>query len=244
MSIHSSSRWAGAGRPTLALGIALALIIGLFAPIAFSPRAASAADDTGWVAEAVLDLTEHGGRDRDSAGVDPGTGDAGIVYTTTDLNLRVGPSVGYDVILVMAPGTEVTLTGSSKAGFAGIRYGDSAGWAWWDFLSTDPQPQPAADVAAEPAAPVNVGGDVVSIVYGAAAAYGQDGNALLAVAQCESGLNPGAYNASSGASGLFQFLPGTWATTPYAGSSVFDPWANANAAAWMWSVGRRGEWVC
>ncbi len=33
-------------------------------------------------------------------------------------------------------------------------------------------------------------------------------------------------------------------TTPYAAYSIFDPWASANAAAWMWSVGRRGEWVC
>ena len=97
----------------------------------------------------------------------------------------------------------------------------------------------------EPAAPLYGGGGyVVSIIYAAAAAYGQDGNALLAVAQCESGLNPGAYNASSAASGLFQFLPGTWATTPYAAASIFDPYASANAAAWMWSVGRRGEWVC
>ena len=23
-----------------------------------------------------------------------------------------------------------------------------------------------------------------------------------------------------------------------------DAWASANAAGWMWSVGRRGEWVC
>jgi len=35
-----------------------------------------------------------------------------------------------------------------------------------------------------------------------------------------------------------------WATTPWAGDNIYDPVANANAAAWMWSVGRRGEWVC
>ena len=44
MSIHPSSRRAAAGRPTLALGFALALIVGLFAPIVLSPRSAYAAD--------------------------------------------------------------------------------------------------------------------------------------------------------------------------------------------------------
>jgi soluble lytic murein transglycosylase-like protein len=67
---------------------------------------------------------------------------------------------------------------------------------------------------------------------------------MLRVARCESNLDPSAYNPRSGASGLFQFLPGTWRTTPFAGNSIFDPWASANAAAWMWSVGRRGEWSC
>ena len=67
---------------------------------------------------------------------------------------------------------------------------------------------------------------------------------MLAVAQCESLLDPYATNAWSGAAGLFQFLPGTWATTPWAGDNIYDPVANANAAAWMWSVGRRNEWVC
>jgi len=196
------------------------------------------AEEQGWVAEAFLELTS-GSQDADE-GSDPGSGDAGLAYTTTDLNLRDGPSLASGVITVMPPAAEVTLTGREEAGFAGVRYGGTSGWASAQFLSTSVAAVPAAP--APPAA--TAGGDVVSIIYAAAAAYGQDGNALLSVAQCESGLNPGAYNASSAASGLFQFLPGTWATTPYAGSNIFDPAANANAAAWMWSVGRRGEWVC
>ena len=56
--------------------------------------------------------------------------------------------------------------------------------------------------------------------------------------------DPNAVNPYSQASGLFQFIPGTWATTPYANDNIFDPVANANAAGWMWSVGRRNEWVC
>jgi len=55
----------------------------------------------------------------------------------------------------------------------------------------------------------------------------------------------GAVNRSSGASGLFQFLPSTWITTPQgkAGLSVFDPVAARNAARWMLEQGRAREWV-
>jgi len=57
-------------------------------------------------------------------------------------------------------------------------------------------------------------------------------------------LNRYAKNPTSTASGLFQFLTSTWASTPYAGESIWSPYANALAAAWMVSVGRGGEWVC
>ncbi|HEY7202361.1 MAG TPA: transglycosylase SLT domain-containing protein [Candidatus Dormibacteraeota bacterium] len=66
----------------------------------------------------------------------------------------------------------------------------------------------------------------------------------LRVAKCESGYNPNAVNASSGAAGLFQFMRSTWAGTPYAGSSIFDPVANARAAAWLYVHGGPGNWSC
>lgn len=96
--------------------------------------------------------------------------------------------------------------------------------------------------APQPVPPAN--GDIPAIITAAAQRYGQSPAQMIAVAQCESSLNPNAYNAEYGASGLFQFLPSTWQTTPYASSNIFDPYASANAAGWMWSVGRRGEWVC
>lgn len=245
----SPTRRPAAGRPTFALGFLLALVIGLLAPILLSPQAASAADDDpASVAEIVQDISGRGDRRDDR---DQGADVVGSAYTIAPLNLRTGPGVGYGVLLTMPWGSEVVLSGDEQDGFVGVGYGDAHGWASAQFLSSTPVEaaveEPAAvepAAVAAPAAPAAVGGDVVSIIYGAAAAYGQDGNALLAVASCESGLDPGAYNASSGASGLFQFLPGTWASTPYGGSSVFDASANANAAAWMWSMGRRGEWVC
>jgi uncharacterized protein YabE (DUF348 family) len=89
--------------------------------------------------------------------------------------------------------------------------------------------------------------EIEQIIRDAAAAQGADAEQLLGVAYCESRFNPGAYNAS-GASGLFQFLPSTWAANTvragYAGASVFDPVASANVAAWMFVRGQAGQWVC
>ena len=61
----------------------------------------------------------------------------------------------------------------------------------------------------------------------------------------ESGGDPRAVNRRSGASGLGQFLPSTWRTTPQgkAGLSVFDPAANRAAVAWMLAVGRGREFA-
>ncbi len=66
---------------------------------------------------------------------------------------------------------------------------------------------------------------------------------MLRVARCESGLNPSAVGAGI-YFGLFQFVPSTFEGTPYGDGDIFDPWANANAAGWMWSEGRKYEWVC
>lgn len=76
----------------------------------------------------------------------------------------------------------------------------------------------------------------------------------LAVIRCESNGDPEAYNPYSGASGLFQFLPGTWATVSvragFAGASAFDAEANIGTAAWMseYYAGRDSSpwapWTC
>lgn len=114
-----------------------------------------------------------------------------------------------------------------------------------------PTEEPATEVPTEePNEPPVDGSDgytedeIIQIIYAAADMYGQPREDMLRVARCESNLDPNAVNPSSNASGLFQFLPSTWETTPYADQDIFDPVANAEAAAWMWSEGRRGEWVC
>ena len=90
-------------------------------------------------------------------------------------------------------------------------------------------------------------GDIQSIIVAAANRFGVDPNWLLRIAKCESGFNPNAYN-PSGASGLFQFMPATFAANSvragYAGASIWDPVASANTAAYMFSRNQSGQWVC
>jgi len=78
----------------------------------------------------------------------------------------------------------------------------------------------------------------------------------LAVMLCESRGNPDAVHPESDASGLFQFLGGTWAfasvNAGFPGASRFDAEANVAAAAWLvdYSIrtghprGAWGHWVC
>lgn len=68
---------------------------------------------------------------------------------------------------------------------------------------------------------------------------------LACIAWAESRNDPNATNRSTGASGLYQFLPSTWRTTPQgrAGLSPYDPVAATAAAEWMLRQGRAREWV-
>jgi hypothetical protein len=102
-------------------------------------------------------------------------------------------------------------------------------------------------MAAAPTASLGPGstGAIQQIILDAFAALGPAAQTwALRVANCESHYNPYAVNSSSGASGLFQFLPSTWARSPYAGQSVFDPKANAQAAAWLYQRSGPGQWSC
>lgn len=210
--------------------------------------------------------------DPDSVPVgDAVTGSATVVDGS--LNLRTGPGSDYPVVSVLPDGVTVDLRGDAQNGFQLLSFDGTTGWAATDFLQaggeepvpTDPPvtEEPAPEEPAptevpvteepapeEPAAPPVDGSDgysedeIIGIIYSAADQYGQPREDMLRVARCESVLDPSAVNASSNASGLFQFLPSTWATTPYADQDIFDPVANAEATGWMWANGRRNEWVC
>jgi len=65
---------------------------------------------------------------------------------------------------------------------------------------------------------------------------------LDCIAWFESRNYPLAYNRTSGASGLLQFLPSTWRTTPQARLSIWDPVAQRAAGRYMIEAGRVREW--
>ncbi|MDQ3752518.1 MAG: transglycosylase family protein [Actinomycetota bacterium] len=98
---------------------------------------------------------------------------------------------------------------------------------------------PAPEEAAAPEEAVAPAGSVTEIIYAAAAEHGLDGAYLVSVAECESGLDPGAVN-SAGYYGLFQFDTQTWAA--YGSGSIFDPAAQAGAAASLIAGGQASRW--
>jgi resuscitation-promoting factor RpfB len=115
------------------------------------------------------------------------------------------------------------------------------------LLSSEQLVAPVAEVRRVGTRVPSGAAEIEAIIRDAAAAQGADAGQLLRVAYCESRYNPGAYNAS-GASGLFQFLPSTWAANSvragFAGASPFDPVPAANVAAWMFARGQAYQWVC
>ncbi len=73
-----------------------------------------------------------------------------------------------------------------------------------------------------------------------------EGSWMLRVAYCESTDNPLAEN-PSGAEGLYQFMPSTFAGTApgRAGQSIWSARAQAFAAAWLYAKDGGGrEWQC
>jgi soluble lytic murein transglycosylase-like protein len=97
------------------------------------------------------------------------------------------------------------------------------------------------------------GGDVQGSIVKWANAYGVDPNWLLRVAKCESGYNPlasnkGYYAGGGNPSGVFQFLPQTFAANAaragIPGANLWDVDSQAHVAAYMFSIGQSGQWAC
>lgn len=111
--------------------------------------------------------------------------------------------------------------------------------------AAQPAPAAAAQPAAAAPAPAPQPPTVPQVIQTAFTPLGPDAvNWALRVSSCESQYNPQAVNASTGAAGLFQFLPSTWDSSPYAASSPFDPTANAQAAAWLYQTSGPSQWQC
>lgn len=66
----------------------------------------------------------------------------GPAYTTDRLNLRKGPALKYDVILVMPNQAQLRITGSPKNNFYPVVYKTRHGWAYGDYLRAGKVPSP------------------------------------------------------------------------------------------------------
>ena len=109
--------------------------------------------------------------------------------------------------------------------------------------TTAPEPAPTATTTTSLPPPPSIGTNplkpAVERWRGIASSYFPSAwvESALRIIQCESLGDPEAYNPYSGASGLFQFLPGTWAVISpkagFGGASAFDPEANIGTAAWL-----------
>jgi soluble lytic murein transglycosylase-like protein len=102
-----------------------------------------------------------------------------------------------------------------------------------------PTPVETAEAEAVAAEPVTATTPIYDLIAAAAAEFGLDPNYLYSVAECESGLNPGAYNAA-GYHGLFQFDQTTWASYGY--GDIYDPVAQARTAARLIAAGQSSRW--
>ena len=89
---------------------------------------------------------------------------------------------------------------------------------------------------------------VVNCIRVATRRYGGDFAHNLACARSESGLNPYAHNGGgSGATGLYQFMPSTWASTlarmGVRHKSIYSAKWQARAAVWKFRKDGFGEWT-
>jgi len=149
--------------------------------------------------------------------------------------VRAAAAAAAAAIGTIAKGDPVAATGDEAGGFLRVRFGEGEGWVEGDKLQAPKAPPAKAEYRRS---------EIIAIIHAAADRYGQNREEMLRVARCESDLVPGAVNSVGGSYGLFQFKPLTWARTPYAEYDIFDPVANAMAAAWLWSQGGKVEWVC
>ncbi len=161
------------------------------------------------------------------------------MVTTAAVNLRSGAGTTTAVQRVLPPGTAVTVTGVEQNGFLPVTWNTLSGFVASDWLA---EPGSGDD----PGTVVDGDEDIVAIIYAAADRWGQPRADMLRVARCESNLDPSAVNSSSGASGLFQFMPSTFAFTPNGkrGENIFDAYSSADATGWMWANGMRNHWEC
>ncbi|HEX6506831.1 MAG TPA: transglycosylase SLT domain-containing protein [Chloroflexota bacterium] len=98
--------------------------------------------------------------------------------------------------------------------------------------------------------PAGVKGRVQRAIYDSALTFGMPYSVLLAIARCESDLNPTASNGDH--FGLFQFIPSTFrwaasqlrATTGVQATNYWKPLDSAYVAGFMFVTGESRRWAC
>ncbi len=193
----------------------------------------------GWASSSYLTGSAPGGSTSNPGSNSGSTTVIETLVATANVNMRTGPGTSFQVLRVVTRGAEVGVTGSAQGGFLPVKVGGQTGFISASYLG---KPGSTSGNTGNPS------GDqaIIDIIYAAADKWGQPRADMLRVARCESNLNPNAVNRSSGASGLFQFMPSTFAFTPNgkAGESIFNARSSADAAGWMWANGMRNHWVC
>jgi hypothetical protein len=92
-----------------------------------------------------------------------------------------------------------------------------------DKVPPPPEPTQSSSGSSSVAIHYSGSGDMVSIIC---SVFGSTCSAAVSTASCESGLDPNAVNTSSGAAGLFQFMPFHWEGQ----WNPFDPLVNSQHA--------------
>lgn len=190
----------------------------------------------------------------DREGGDLASGDAVQVVRVTESLVAVEEPLPFAVTAIADPALLAGRTLVVTAGVPGlalnsyrIRAADGVLEERVLVTSTELVP-PVAEVRHVGSRPPPGPAEIETIIRTAARSWGADSDQLLRVAWCESRYDPSAHNASSGASGLFQFLPRTWAANSvragYGGASAFDAVASANTAAYMFANGQARQWAC
>lgn len=163
------------------------------------------------------------------------------------LNLRTGPGGQYRVLMTMARGDVVKARGH-RGNWMYLTHlaTGTTGWAWLDYLTPVSM---ASGGGGGGYCMTNYWGEYVCASANTANAirywagqYGVGSWWLFATAACESSFNPGAYNPSSGVSGLFQFQPSTFYWQ--GGSSLWDVWDQSRIAAKMFATGLGSHFHC
>jgi hypothetical protein len=86
--------------------------------------------------------------------------------------------------------------------------------------------------------------EIQALIRSYSAQYGISASLPLRIANCESGYNQFSKNSHSTASGVFQYLSGTWKNTPAGkqGISVFDAEANVKTAVSSIAINGTAPW--